>query len=181
MRIHYVIIFFVFISCKTQKSQSEFDKCDFIVTENESDFDELVSNIDETIFYKNVLDRFEKLNKGILLYTKYSNHKYGKFILIEFTNNEMHCTQVYPNKEKNIHLDKSQEKWFQSNILLMEQAYYYENCKSSSDRLNLLIVKQSDSVLLKYFSMGELYFNKTSSNKNFIRLKEFLENTASLN
>ena len=53
MRIHYVIIFFVFISCKTQKSQSEFDKCDFIVTENESDFDELVSNIDETIFYKN--------------------------------------------------------------------------------------------------------------------------------
>lgn len=98
------VVLLMLISCKSQSVNKLQKDCEIIETKNKIAFEEFISQIDETEFYKLTSERFERVKTGILFYKKYSNNKFGKIILIQSEENELKSYKINSYSQDSLNL-----------------------------------------------------------------------------
>lgn len=169
-----IVISVLTTSCSSQSTKVVSNNCNVVETENKSDFEQVIVNIDNTDFYKNNLERFQNVKSGILFYKKNPNNEFGKFVLIEDIDREIKCVKIDINSENKLKFDKKELDLLTKNINSIQEKYFIENCDSSTNDIYLIVIKKDNLITSKYFSIGNLNFDKNTDNENLNKIKEVL-------
>lgn len=159
------------VSCKSQIKINNTYDCEISQTNIFEDFEKIYSKLDTTETFKNTIEDFNKLEKGILLW-KFSNGRYSNFTIIKMTENNWVCSR----NNKNFSINKNDVTFIDNNIQLINNICYFEVCEKLSESNNtyLIIVKNNKDNISRYFTIGEINLQETENNENFNLIKKFI-------
>ena len=165
----FVII--MFISCKTKQEIVEpitTYSCDIIRLPNDYDLKEMYKDFEKDTFFATEFSQFERIRNGLLHYQYTSGFEHGTFFTIDFDADFL-AKLKWENSEKRVNISKDDKKNILSLFRSLEKESYFQECKlvENHTKLDILILKKENEIVIHYFSPFGNLFSVPSNNSNF--------------
>lgn len=161
-------------SCQSQNIK-DVEDCDVTLIKETKAFEEFYSSIDTTSLYKEMILNFEDIKSGILLYQINQGNEFGNFVMID--NLDQTCRIRKKGVDKKIYLSKDDKLFFKNHIPNFNDLNYYQSCSGSSEIIiTLLIVKNDNNIVSRFFTISNPFFEpKKINDENYKKIKDLFK------